>query len=105
MSRMKKRKRGERIWTDSVDDIHDTSALALPTPIKVAPRTHYGLEVNCLDKNQGLYQVVKDGNGWLVARGVDGEFDIIEEPLDIVSSTPNRNRVITAVKVFVRRNE
>jgi len=100
---MTTRKKGEHIWLETPPDVQTA------TPLGEIPRNHrsahYGLVVTCTNIHQGTYTVCNvEGAQWLVARGVDGVFDIIDKPLDSIAQAPHDNRIITAVKVYIKRN-
>lgn len=66
---------------------------------------HHGLIATCEDALQGTYMVeASSGAHWLVAKGADDNFDIISRP-DQTTGGPSDDRIISAVKVYIKRNE
>jgi hypothetical protein len=105
MSKMSTKNRAGKLWLSPLledDPAHDSP------PVRTTDHqsAHYGLVATCADKLQGTYMVRnKTGAQWLVAKGVDDIFDIIVRPTDRVSTEPLDERIITAVKAYITRNE
>jgi hypothetical protein len=76
------------------------------TPATNPKGANYGLVVSYADKHQGTYMVRnKAGAQWLVAKGADAILDIITRPADRIATEPRDERIIAAVKGFIKRNE
>ncbi len=101
---MSKRTRGQRIWLETPADPHHDVTIGQSTS---NPKSaHYGIVVTCTDERQGTYTAhTKEGLEWLVVRGSDDVFDIIDSPTERGAHCPKNSRIIAAVKVFIKRNE
>lgn len=102
---MTKRNRPGSLWLSPLlgDDPSQESPLLPGTDHNSA---NFGLTTTCADAEQGTYMVRNQtGAQWLVAKGVDNEFDIIIRPQDRVAHEPPDERIIASVKGYIKRNE
>jgi hypothetical protein len=101
---MKKRPPGKRIWLEAPGEVHPT--VPLPNLVQKPRSAHHGLIASAADIEQGVYLVEnRHGGQWLVARGVDGNFDIIESAPDRTTPEPSTRRIIAAVRIYLKRNQ
>lgn len=98
-----KRRPGQRIWLETPAEV------TIATKTKQVPKkyrsAHHGLMATCEDALQGTYLVQTNSEAhWLVAKGADGNFDIISRP-DRTEDGTSDGRIIGAVKAYITRNE
>jgi hypothetical protein len=97
------RKSGHRIWLETPAEV--TTATNMQEMPKKYRSAHHGLVATYEDALQGIYMVeASSGAHWLVAKGADGDFDIITRP-DKTSGEPRDGRIIASVKAYITRNE
>lgn len=102
---MPKRSRLGSLWLSPLlgDDPSQENPLL---PAEDPTSANFGLITTCADAEQGTYMVRNQtGAQWLVAKGVDNEFDIIIRPQDRVAHEPPDKQIIASVKGYITRNE
>ena len=95
--------KGKRKWLETPPEVTTTTNIGeIPKQNKSA---HHGLVASCEDTIQGTY-LVRNSQGfhWLIAKGTDGIFDIIDRP-DQIDDGSKDSQIIAAVKVYIKRNE
>lgn len=94
---------GQRIWLEAPPDTQRINQIK--SHPKNSRSANFGLLATCTDVHQGTYLVSNDeGNEWLIAQGADGVFDIVSKPPDRGERLPTDNRIIAAVKGYIKRN-
>jgi hypothetical protein len=99
---MNKRNRDGKFWLSPLlqdDPARDGTPIATTDP----RHAYHGLVVSCEDADQCTYRVEHgDGAYWLVTKGADGIYEIIDGP-DKINPYSTDSRILTAVKAYIKR--